>query len=105
MKVKISVKKLHKMEMASKLRLDAAYHALQKEEESNNEYRDKVASYRDKVAELSLDRECLNNKLAEADASLQRMHDRIEAYQKEVEDLKKDRKDWEDAARSAADNL
>ena len=165
MNVKISVKKLHRMEEMYKNRIKA----------NRRTYRAEVLGWRTenealkkKVAEtFNVTHEC-KEKMAEADASLNRMDERIQAYQKEadeykrdieilshqlnhtrqvsdnwskrfvessdkckalelevkelkklfeekvhshlqqlaeINELKKDRKDWEDAARSAADNL
>ena len=93
MKVKISVSKLHKMEMRSKLRLDAAYHALQKEEESNKEYRDEVATYREKVAEMFNDRHDFKEKLTEAEQTINYLTDENDALKEKVEDLKSEDND------------
>ena len=136
MNVKISVKKLFNMEQ-----IIAAL-------------KDGQQRYRDQIGQMFNEHEDLKEKLTEAGCSLKRMDERIQAYQKEadeykrdieilshqlkhtrqlnevcnnhfveshkkckaldeqndalkqeIEDLKKDRNDWEDAARSAADNL
>ena len=85
MKVKMSVKKLHRIEQMYKNRIKA----------NRRTYRAEVLGWRTenealkkKVAEMFNDRHNFEEKLAEADASLQRMHERIEAYQQEIEDLK-----------------
>lgn len=109
MNVKISVKKLHRMEKMWKQRCKSDRRRYGREvrgwRHENEQLRESNKAYREKVAEMFNDREDFKNKVAEADASLQRMDERIEAYQQEIEDLKKDRDDWEEAARSAADNL
>lgn len=85
MKVNISVKKLHRIEQMYKNRIKA----------NRRTYRAEVLGWRTenealkkKVAEMFNDRHNFEEKLAEADASLQRMQERIEAYQQEIEDLK-----------------
>jgi chromosome segregation ATPase len=157
MNVKISVKKLYRMEQMWKQRCEANGRRYQREvegwEKENKWLKDKVERL-NKVEEIQDDRDFLNHDieglnqqldaanarnyrlLAESEANeklVRHLNDRMGSYvaenerlknlfedkvqshlqqlaeinelKLEVESLKKDRNDWEDAARSAADNL
>lgn len=94
MNVKISVKKLHRMEQFYLQRMKENKRQYRGEVEGwrkENEYLTKSnKEYRAKVAEMFNDREDFKQKIAEADASLTRMDERIQAYMKENDEYKKD---------------
>ena len=98
MNVKINIKKLFRMTIRIK-------HL----EQDNASLRDQAKILLDDAdAELTRKEETINYLTDENDAlkeKAKKLDEQCEALKLEVEDLKKDRKDWEYAARSAADNL
>ena len=102
MKVKISVKKLFNMEQFYLRRI----------KENERQYRGEVKGWRQENEYLkktirALDDQCEALKLEVEDLK-KLFEDKVNSHLQqlaEINELKKDRKDWEDAARSAADNL
>ena len=129
MNVKISVKKLFNMEQLIIALKDGQKMYREKMQQMFNDHEDLKEDLKEAEASLKRGDERCNAYMKEIDGykrdvemldhqakharklannwskEFVESNDKCKALKLEVEELKKDRKDWEDAARSAADNL
>ena len=112
MNVKISVKKLFNMEQiiialkdGQKRYREQIAHMFSEHEDLKEKLNKELSAKEETINYLSDENHALMEKHVQWQRDFDESNHKCKELEQEIEDLKKDRNDWEDAARKAADNL